>query len=324
MYTAADFEEDAKGGPSIKAALSGPRGAGGELTDAALTEMTATQAGEIAKESQGGQQITFAGLSVDELRDFMKTHTNALTGNTMYPELRNVTDPGKGQDAVVTTQMDVGGVSMMVEHNPSDVNLAERLKLVEDAVKKVTAAGIKLPALKLHLPKYGRSLKLKATDGAPGKIGCETAEQSSRAVFIPPDFMHLSSEVIGTPDVSQVKNPVTGAMEYKFSSTGFDPSGVATLVHEMGHAIHFATAPAKYHGLWGTSFTGTTSSGKQSSQVANAEVSQYGNKPREFVAEVFLGLVYGKEYSADVMEMYRSFGGFIPPAMTAKAAVKAL
>lgn len=322
MYNASDFQADTTD-PSIRMALAGPREAGGELTKAAMDEMTAAQTGDIEKEKATEMQLTFAGLSVDELRDFMSEHTNALTEKTMYPELRNVTDPNAKPDAVVTTSIDVGGVTMQVEHNPSDVNLAERLALVRAAVAKIAAAGITVPAVKVHLPKYGRSLKVKATDTA-GKIDCEIPDKSSRAIFVPPDFLHLSSEVIGTPDLSMVKNPTTGKEEYKFSSTGFDPSGVASIVHEFGHALHFTWAPSKYHGLWGTSFTGKTASGKQSSQVANSEVSQYGGKPREFVAEVFLGLVYGKEYSDDVMQMYRAFGGPLPPSVTIKAAAKAL
>ena len=125
--------------------------------------------------------------------------------------------------------------------------------------------------------------------------------------------MHLSSEVIGTPNLNKVTNPATGKEEWEFSSTGFDPSGAATIVHEFGHAIHMVASPSKYHGLWGTAFTGETESGKGTLDVAKAEVSTYASKPREFVAEVFLGLVYGKEFSEDVMSMYRSFGGPIPP-----------
>jgi hypothetical protein len=319
----ADFEKDGDG-PSIRDALAGPRGAGGALTEAATDEMTEAQGSEIEREKSGGQDITFAGLSIDQLRTFMAAHKNELTGKTMYPELKNVTDPNGNPDAVKTTAMDLGGVTMLVEHNASDVHLDERLKLVRDAVTKVTEAGLKLPPLKVHLPKYGRSLKVKAADGASGQISCETDEKSSRAVFIPPDFLHLSSEMIGTPTTTKIKNAATGADEYQFSSTGFDPSGAATIVHELGHVLHYVTAPAKFHGLWGTGFTGTAPSGKGAGVVATTEVSQYGNKPREFVAEVFLGLVYGKEFSEDVMAMYRSFGGLIPPAATIKAAAKAM
>jgi hypothetical protein len=324
QLTASDFEKDGDGEPSIRSALSGQRGAKGELTKAATDEMTAAQVTDIEKETAGGESMSFAGLSLDQLREFMAAHKNALTGKTMYPELKNVTEPNGNPDAVKETAMDIGGVRMLVEHNASDVNLEERLKLIKEAVAKVTAAGMTLPPMRVHLPKYGRSLKLKATEGAQGQISCEDADKSSRAVFVPPDFMHLSSELIGTPNVSKVKNKVTGADEYQFSSTGFDPSGAATIVHEMGHALHFTTAPAKFHGLWGTTFSGNAPSGKATGLVATTEVSQYGSKPREFVAEVFLGLVYGKEFGEDVMSMYRSFGGPIPPAATMKAAAKAM
>jgi hypothetical protein len=309
----------------IKAALSGPRADGGGLSPEAIKSMTEAQAGEIEGEkTTEGKEITFAGLTVDDVRTFMEKHTNALTKKTMYPELANVTQPSGDPDAVVVSSVDVGGVAMQVEHNASDVNYAERLQLIKDAVAKVSAAGVKVPPMKVHLPKYGRGLKLKASDTAPGGISCEIPEKSSRAVFIPPDFMHLSSEVIGTPDMTKVTNPTSGQEEYKFSSTGFDPSGVASIVHEIGHAVHFTSAPGKYHGLWGTSFGGKAPSGKLTSAVANSEVSQYGNKPREFVAEVFLGLVYGKTYSEDVMTMYRAFGGVIPTSVTVAAAAKAL
>jgi hypothetical protein len=40
------------------------------------------------------------------------------------------------------------------------------------------------------------------------------------------------------------------------------------------------------------------------------EVSGYAmGNPREFVAEVFLGLVYEKEFSPDVLALYDALGG---------------
>jgi hypothetical protein len=321
--TPANFEDDPTG-PTIASGLAAPRGAGGALTDQAVADVTAGHADEIAREKADREDATFAGMKVEDLRGFMAAHTNALTGRTMYPELRNLTDPNGKTDAVVTSAMDLGGVTMQVEHNASDVNLDERLKLIKEAVEKITTAGIKVPPLKLHLPKYGRGLKVNAKADAPGGGTCLPEEVSSRAVFVAPDFMHLSSEVIGNPLLNKATNPATGKEEYVFSSTSFDPTGVATIVHEFGHAIHFMTQPAKFQGLWGSQFTGKTPSGKLSQQVALAEVSQYGQKPREFVAEVFLGLVYGKTYSEDVMSMYRSFGGPIPPAVTIKAAAQAM
>ena len=307
-------------GPSVKTALTLPRGPHGELTPQAIAEMTQTQQEDIDKEKDTtGRDLTLGGLKIDEIRQFMDAHKNALTGKTEYPELQNITDPLDpltNPDNVVTTPVTMNGVVMQVEHNQSDVNFTERLKLVTDAVAKIASKGITVPALNIHMPKYGRGIKVAAGSGASGQPSCTVENKSSRAVFISPNFMHLSSEIIGTPNLTQVTNTVTKAKEYQFSSTGFDPSGVATIVHEFGHALHFASAPGKFHGLWGTGFKGA-----QEENIATSQVSQYGNKPREFVAEVFLGLMYYKAYSDEVLKMYKAFGGFIPPAMAGKFAL---
>jgi hypothetical protein len=321
MLSASEFRPSVLGSigaPSVKAALTKPRGPNGELTQEAIDEMNEVQKGEIVSEKAAGERdVTFAGMGIGEIRSLMLAHKNALTNETMYPELRNITDPldpSTNPDNVTTTDVAISGVTMQVEHNQSDVNFVARLKLVQDAVAKIASKGITVPALEIHMPKYGRGLRLKAGTGASGQPGCEITNKSSRAVFIPPNFMHLSSEVIGTPDLTRVTNPATKAEEYKFSSTGFDPSGVATIVHEFGHALHYARAPGKFHGLWGTSFK------KAGLATAISEVSQYGNKPREFVAEVFLGLMYDKAYSDQVLRMYKAFGGAIPPGLKAKFA----
>lgn len=305
---------------AVSKALTLPRGPNDALTDEGITAMdTADAAPAIVKEQayEAKSGVDTGGLSPDELIAFMANNTNELTGKTNFPELKNLTqplDPLTNPDEVTTDAINVGGVTMQVEHNKSDVNYSERLKLVSDAVAKIAGAGLTVPSLLIHFPKYGRNIKLQAAQGS-GQPGCEVNDKSSRAVFIAPNFMHLSSEIIGTPDLSEVTNPVTGAKEYKFSSTGFDPSGVATIVHEFGHALHYAQAPGKFHGLFGTGFATP-----EQTTIASSEVSQYGNKPREFVAEVFLGLIYGKNYSDEVLKMYKAFGGVIPPSLAGRFA----
>lgn len=80
------------------------------------------------------------------------------------------------------------------------------------------------------------------------------------------------------------------------------------LVHEIGHANHFANAPDQYRKL--------ANSGDVDTDVITpmaAQVSTYAVRgPREFVAEVFVGLVEGRVYSADVMRLYDSLGGVRP------------
>jgi hypothetical protein len=316
-YLGVDKFKPGAGGTYSKA-LSKPRGAHGELTAEAITAMNAAEQHEVAGPEKEARKAPEVGTADTKgLQDLMGSKTNALTGKTMYPELRNLTnplDPGTNPDTVSTDTVNVGGVDMQVEHNTSDVNFTERLKLVSDAVGLLHGAGITVPGLKLHMPKYGRELKVSATAGVGGDLSCSDDKKSSRAVFVPPDFLHLSSEIIGTPNLTKVINPSTHLEEYAFSSTGFDPSGVATLVHEFGHVLHFTSAPGKFHGMWNTVFKGPEL------DKAKAFVSEYGSKPREFVAEVFLGLIYNKAYPDDVLRIYKAFGGYIPPALAGRFA----
>jgi Skp family chaperone for outer membrane proteins len=327
--SAAQFEPEALGaaeGPSVKSALLLPRGQGGELSDEAIAEMNTYQQSEIEKE-KGSQEyaLTLGNLTIEQIQAMMDKHSNALTKQTSLPELRNITsplDPAKHPDRVVVTPVEMGGATMLVEHNESDVNFPDRLKLVEAAVEKVNSKGIKVPDLHIHMPKFGRAMKAGAD--AKGELSCEETEKSSRAVFVPPGFLHLSSEIIGNPLTKEVTNPATGAKEFEFSSTGFDPGGTATIVHELGHVMHYISAPGKFHGAWGTVFKA------EHQKTAMEQVSQYGKKPREFVAEVFLGLVYGKTFNKEVLKMYSALGGAMPPGMdlgpltAAQAAVKAI
>lgn len=41
------------------------------------------------------------------------------------------------------------------------------------------------------------------------------------------------------------------------------------------------------------------------------KVSQYSYSPDEFCAEVFSGLMGGKKYSDDIMDLYKSYNGCI-------------
>ena len=141
----------------------------------------------------------------------------------------------------------------------------------------------------------GRSISIN------GECQAIVKNSTSRAVYVAPNFMHISSENMNNPLTQKASNDKS---KFKFSSTAFDPSGVGTIIHEFGHAMHRANDGGKFHELFGTSFK----EGDQYLMVRD-QVSEYATKPREFVAEVFLGLVYGKKYSKEVMDMYAAFGG---------------
>ena len=119
-----------------------------------------------------------------------------------------------------------------------------------------------------------------------------------RAVFNPPNFVHLSSAVVGNPIQDTIGD------FYKNLSTEVDPSGAGSVVHELGHMMHYATSASDFYSLHSSQFTGPEG------PELSARVSYYATTaPREFVAEVFMGLVYGRTFDDEVLAMYGAFGG---------------
>ncbi len=85
---------------------------------------------------------------------------------------------------------------------------------------------------------------------------------------------------------------------------GVTPNGVtpAQVQQIMANNVNQVTGRTTYPEL--ASFA----SGAKAN-VAETVSGYAGQKPREFVAEVFLGLVYGRTFSSDVLEMYQGLGG---------------
>jgi hypothetical protein len=80
----------------------------------------------------------------------------------------------------------------------------------------------------------------------------------------------------------------------------------AVCVHELGHILHELASEEFF---WSTAANAITpgSLGTQAgSMYAAANI-------REFVAEVFAGLVYGESFSREVMEAYRNYHGPVVP-----------
>lgn len=310
------FKDKARAGTlaGYSKALSLPRNDDGTLSADAISIMH----GEQAKESQGyideAAKAGFQGAPKDkkELRALKKdlkgrkvgsldADLNEISGKSRMPELANLTNPkgdkalaayrgatGKA-DAAVVSSVPMAGVNLLVSHSVSDVNLKPRLKMFEGAIEKIQAAGFQLPGtLLVHLPKFGRSIDVKTM--------CVVGGGTPRAVFNPPNFIHLSPAVVGNP-IDEKK----GGDNYYTLSSNLDPEGPATVIHELGHLLHYQSSSENFFGLHGASHRQPMIARKVSTYATNA--------PREFVAEVFLGLVYGKSFDDDVIQMYNGFGG---------------
>jgi hypothetical protein len=288
---------------SVETALSLPRAEDGSLSPEAVTMMdnvdTATLWDKALEKATGGKLEIAKGVTTEQLQEIANKNKNTVTNKTSFPELTNAITPSIEEDKPVTETFTVGGVAMTITYNKSDVNFQARFEMFKAAIEKVQSAGYTVPSFTVNMPKFGRQISVTAD--------CEIKASGAveRAMFVAPNQIVLSSEGINNPIDSK-----TGGDEYAFSSTGFDPSGVATIVHEIGHALHRHQNGGRYHEL---SFTALKSiKGDDNMTAINFEkvVSKYGSqKPRELVAEVFLGLVYGKKYPGQLMEAYNAFGG---------------
>ncbi len=293
------------------------RGADGQLT--AQAQMRAQQVDrderDRALRRAAEFRITVADDVTDQMvRQFMAAERNPRSGATTFPELETYLrrgnpavrgDSGRDLTTVHSETRHVGGVPVRLRYDPTDPLLTRRIAALDSAVRRVRAARFRMRPFEVDLPKYGRTVMVTQDGVIPqGRI--------ARAQTYPP-AMVLAPEVLDNPIAGTVTNPFTGEQEHRNLSTAVDPSGVATTVHELGHVLHHANDPAKYHDLRFSQ--GPTIPGLSGNDLARVllTVSHYGmGNPREFVAEVFTGLVYGRQFSREVMEAYQALGGPMP------------
>ncbi|WP_018683976.1 hypothetical protein [Actinokineospora enzanensis] len=290
-------------------ALTDDRDDQGQLSPAALTVLRQVAAENLGKALEFIGGVDPGGLSRDELDKLMNspTNVNASTGQTTFPELRAYLDslPATGDPAPESrgtrdTQQqvhDVGGTQLTTYTDPTDPQAGRRVQAVITAITKVQAQGFDVPPLRAYLPKYGRNLAVQAGMIRPGQ------QKMHRAEFFPPNNLVGSSEL--------ADNPLTNKLgdQYQYLSTKLaeqsgDDSMTTTMIHELGHYLHYHQNAGKFLDLTSTTWTGAVGGS------AHQDVSVYAaQNPREFVAEVFLGQVYGEQYDAQVLEAYHALGG---------------
>ncbi|OLF07019.1 hypothetical protein BLA60_29650 [Actinophytocola xinjiangensis] len=273
----------------------------GRLTEQALAilDQLASERLEDQLTIAGRGEVTAQGVTEERTRELMKEHPNPVTGGTQFPEVESYLASGAGEsgtdtalpDNQETVVRDVGDTRVTIHWDRTDALKEKRVTMLEGAIRKVLEAGFPLPNLTVHLPRYGRRLTI-TTDGILDAGG----RKAQRAEYIPTDNVVASPEGVG--------NPLTksGDPDY-FLSTQVAPEGTGTMVHELGHFLHYQLNRGRYHDLNFTQFA----PGRGRTATA---VSGYATEnPREFVAEVFLGRVYGRTYDESVLEMYEALGG---------------
>ncbi|MER5848119.1 glycosyltransferase [Streptomyces sp. NPDC002012] len=301
--------------------FTGDRTHHGALSDDALDaadELSRQQLAAKRDQAAAGGVTVDAGVSAVRVRELMDSARNDLTRSTLYPELNSYLDRANQAEALDTGSHlgnltpvveDVHGTQVTVHGDPTDSLRDARIDNFRKAVITVQEAGFHVPDVELHLPKYGRFLEVHND-----LIAERSGGRLQRAEYLAPNAVIASPDVVGNPLTNKLADK-----RYRYLSTELDPSGVGTMVHELGHFLHYANARAQYHDLAFTQFAGR--SGQDGDAVPHQAlalgVSVYAaGNPREFVAEVFTGLVYGKPFSPEVMRMYHGLGGPTPTPRT--------
>ena len=333
------------GGMSHKTeGLSMPRGIGGAMTDPAIAEATLAESEDYTSKTQNAGLAKIdvpvgAPLSNVAIKAIMDSSLHETTGETKYPELESLKNGGSGAPSTAvqetTDTVAAGGATITRIYDATDANFAGRWALVNAAATQIQAAGFALPDFTVHLPKYGRQLSITNDTVGHGHKVTVNKDDLAAAQLFPPTTIMISPAYYKAPKVE------TGL------SARIDPSGVATLVHEMGHMMHFFHSKGKFTQLNFSTWKGLAPDGTPWADYVNAGVSQYGaGNPREFVAEFFVGLVYRdvdisqvntyasrKEtrkttahihkmtHNEAFLRMYKALGGPPPAAMIAQFAL---
>ena len=283
------------------------KNADGTLTDEALDELDAKEiedARKLIATARSASPEVNPSIDHDKLRELIDSddNKNELTGRTQLPELANLSDSNDEAQGEVTQTLP--GTVVTVTYDKSDVHAAERIAALNAALKLIYKTPVGVPPLDVYFPKYGR--KITVNSDCTAQVGAKIAD----AVFHPPAFLAVSSANTGNP-----KTDEAGVGELKFLSAalGADDALMHTIIHEIGHAVHYHNARGRFYNLNFAFFKGKAASGRTYQKIAATEVSDYGSNPREMVAEVFVGAVTGKkQFSDTIWEMYLAFGGADP------------
>jgi hypothetical protein len=160
--------------------------------------------------------------------------------------------------------------------NPADPDCNAKFAAAHKAVKILTEEGVKIP----------ENLRIYCTNNP-----------SSQNISFQRDaeWNPVANIVLGYAALKR-NYPMGTISESKFR--GLEMPTIIT-IHEIGHILHERTAGNVF---WSPDFKGSSSTGSKVSAYAG------GNK-KEFVAEVFAGVIIGMQFPQDVLEEYQEYGG---------------
>ncbi|WP_093715761.1 hypothetical protein [Actinacidiphila alni] len=194
--------------------------------------------------------------------------------------------PGPAGSAVPTV---LPGTEMSVHHRKNDPWAPSQIHALKNASDRIKAAGFMIPHLDVHL--------LPSRPGPPAEntaSGADTSGLLGGAVeYFAPGALVIDPQFPGGPPHQ------------------------ADLVRELGRALHHQWAGPNYHELGFAQFNGSSFQGGaliHNRRLAATVSRRAAAGPRDFVAEVFTGLVYGRRFSDAVLDLYTALGGAFPAA----------
>ncbi len=169
------------------------------------------------------------------------------------------------------------GQTYTIYKDSADPNLAAKVAAVHKAVKTIIDKGVKIPA----------DLRIYSTNA----FEAQNRAFSRDATWNPIAFVILGSAAL------------VGGRADALSATGFGglDKPTITTIHEIGHILHERSSGDAF---WAT---GSIIAGKADS--AGRVTGYAAQNKKEFVAEVFAGLIIGKEFGGDVLDEYQRYNG---------------
>ena len=169
-------------------------------------------------------------------------------------------------------------------NNSKDSELAVKIAGIHRGIRILVDKGFKLPA---DLNFY-----------------CTFSPPKAQAFKRNTNWNPMANIVLGK-DITIKNNRPSISMQKigEFNRKGIEDKTTLTVIHEIAHILH-----ERYFGndFW---TLGTNTEEMQNYVSYYSEGSQ-----KEFVAEVFTGVVAGKKFCSDVMDRYKKWGGPLLPA----------
>ncbi|WP_431954757.1 hypothetical protein [Actinacidiphila sp. bgisy167] len=223
-----------------------------------------------------------------------------------FPELQSYTkrsDRSKAEDynvphAAMTRlplRVDKANFTVFADLTEPDDLTDRRIEQISEAVRLVQGAGFSVPNLRVYLPKYGRSIRVRHD----GKIDVLSGISST---FFAPDILVLS------PDLLALRHTSSDDKTYPIEL------GVQHVITVIEKSVRYANDASAYYDLTFTRFAE-----RNYEDIARKLPRSAHESPLLFMGEYFLGAVTGQQLPPQTTKVYKKLGGVVAGAVSGEA-----